>query len=67
MLVFLKSPLWIGFNVGGLEICRLKVEEILSFEQSLSLEIQLNNKKMILKGEISWVTSSHSGNWHTLQ
>jgi len=45
MLVFLKSPLWIGFNVGGLEICRLKVEEILSFEQSLSLEIQLNSKK----------------------
>jgi hypothetical protein len=49
MLVFLKSPLWIGFNAGGLEICRLKVEEMLSFEQSLSLEIQLNGEKNDLK------------------
>jgi len=44
-----------------------KVQEILNFENFfLSLKIQLNYQKMILKGKISQVTSSHLSQQHRL-
>jgi hypothetical protein len=35
------------------------VREIIKFKYILSLKIQLNYKKLIFEGKISWATSSH--------
>jgi hypothetical protein len=50
-----KFVIWLKFNENDYNL----MPEILNLEYFLSLKIQLNNKKIVLKGEISWVTGTH--------
>jgi hypothetical protein len=64
-LVLLESLWWVGFNEADFKKIDLKCKEILNFKYFFignSIKLLKNG----LEGKISWVTSSHFGQWHRL-
>jgi hypothetical protein len=61
LLELLVSPQWVRSNEDDFLAFRPKCKRYWIWNYFLSLETQLNYKKLVVEGEISCVTSSHLG------